>query len=153
MRAALRRCLTSSPAQIGTSRQTVAGCEVVRHSAELRICSLAPSARNIVVGPRQDIQDICNGRHFTSSQCTYTWSSSQRIAIEYSVKPSRDFERCSPNSLKGVFGRMLRQKKPDLAARYWKGVLWSPSYFAASCGGASMNISLKDYIRQQKTPL
>lgn len=56
------------------------------------------------------------------------------------------------NSLKGVSSRMLRQERPDLAARYWKGVLWSPSYFAASCGGAPINI-LREYIEHQKTPL
>src|SRR5215470_2479307 len=56
------------------------------------------------------------------------------------------------NSLKGVSSRMLRQERPDLAASYWKGVLWSPSYFAASCGVAPINI-LKNYIQQQKTPL
>ena len=56
------------------------------------------------------------------------------------------------NSLKGVSSRMLRQERPDLAARYWKGALWSPSYFAASCGSAPINL-LKDYIQQQKTPL
>ena len=56
------------------------------------------------------------------------------------------------NSLKGVSSRLLRQERPDLAARYFRGVLWSPSYFAASCGGAPINI-LKDYIQQQKTPL
>jgi putative transposase len=55
------------------------------------------------------------------------------------------------NSLKGVSSRMLRQQRPDLARRYWKGVLWSPSYFAASCGGAPINI-LKEYIEQQQTP-
>src|SRR5205823_9195911 len=38
--------------------------------------------------------------------------------------------------------------RPDLAARYWKGVLWSPSYFAARCGGALSDL-LKDYIQQQ----
>jgi len=82
-----------------------------------------------------------------------TADSSQSIAIEYSMEMlSRDFEGCSPDSLKGVSSRMLRQERPDLAARYWKGVLWSPSYFAASCGGAAINI-LRDYIRQQKTPL
>jgi putative transposase len=36
--------------------------------------------------------------------------------------------------------------------RYWNNVLWSPSYFAASCGGAPLNI-IKQYIEQQKTPL
>jgi putative transposase len=56
------------------------------------------------------------------------------------------------NSLKGVSSRLLRLERPDLARRYWKGVLWSPSYFAASGGGAPSGI-LKAYIEQQKTPL
>lgn len=55
------------------------------------------------------------------------------------------------NSLKGVSSRMLRLERPDLVGRYWKGVLWSPSYFAASCGGALVGI-LKAYMEQQKTP-
>ncbi|HUC55583.1 MAG TPA: IS200/IS605 family transposase [Candidatus Cybelea sp.] len=55
------------------------------------------------------------------------------------------------NSLKGVSSRLLRRERPDLARRYWKGALWSPSYFAASCGGAPSGI-LKAYIEQQKTP-
>jgi putative transposase len=56
------------------------------------------------------------------------------------------------NGLKGVSSRLLRRERPDLTRRYWKGVLWSPSYFAASCGGAPIGI-LKAYIEQQKTPL
>jgi putative transposase len=56
------------------------------------------------------------------------------------------------NSLKGVSSRLLRLERPDLVRRYWKGVLWSPSYFAASCGGAPIGV-LKTYIEQQKTPL
>ncbi|MGB7845438.1 MAG: IS200/IS605 family transposase [Candidatus Acidiferrum sp.] len=56
------------------------------------------------------------------------------------------------NSLKGVSSRMLRLERPDLIRRYWKGVLWSPSYFAASCGGEPIGI-LKAYIEQQRTPL
>jgi putative transposase len=55
------------------------------------------------------------------------------------------------NSLKGVSSRLLRLERPDLVRRYWKGVLWSPSYFAASCGGAPIGI-LKAYIEQQKAP-
>jgi len=42
-------------------------------------------------------------------------------------------------------------ERPDLIRRYWKGVFWSPSYFAASRGGAPINI-LKTYIEQRKTP-
>lgn len=55
------------------------------------------------------------------------------------------------NSLKGVSSRRLRQNHPDLARRYWKGVLWSPSYFASSCGGAPISI-IRQYIEQQRTP-
>ncbi|RIZ70760.1 MAG: IS200/IS605 family transposase, partial [Methylococcales bacterium] len=35
---------------------------------------------------------------------------------------------------------------------YWKGVLWSPSYFAGSVGGAPPSI-LKQYIEQQERPV
>jgi len=55
------------------------------------------------------------------------------------------------NSLKGVSSRLLRQARPDIARRYWKGALWSPSYFAASCGGAPISI-VHQYIEQQQTP-
>lgn len=55
------------------------------------------------------------------------------------------------NSLKGVSSRLLRLQYPELEKVYWKNVLWSPSYFAASCGGAPIAI-LKQYIEQQKTP-
>ena len=56
------------------------------------------------------------------------------------------------NSLKGVSSRRLRQQYPDVAARYYKGVLWSPSYFAASCGGAPLSI-IRQYIEDQRENL
>ncbi|MBK7542900.1 MAG: IS200/IS605 family transposase [Candidatus Competibacteraceae bacterium] len=55
------------------------------------------------------------------------------------------------NSLKGVSARRLRQDRPDLAKRYWSGGLWSASYFAASCGGAPIDV-LRQYIEQQRAP-
>ena len=55
------------------------------------------------------------------------------------------------NSLKGVSSRLLRQQQPSIQQHYWRGVLWSPSYFAASCGGAPLEI-IKQYIEQQDTP-
>ena len=55
------------------------------------------------------------------------------------------------NSLKGVSSRMLRKKFDSIHRFYWKGVLWSPSYFAGSCGGAPIDI-VKKYIEQQATP-
>ena len=55
------------------------------------------------------------------------------------------------NSLKGVSSYTLRKQLPRIKSCYWKKVLWSPSYFAASCGGAPLGI-IKQYIEQQKTP-
>jgi len=55
------------------------------------------------------------------------------------------------NSLKGVSSRMLRKNHPELLKYFWKGVLWSPSYFAGSCGGAPIEI-VRQYIEQQNTP-
>ena len=62
------------------------------------------------------------------------------------------------NSLKGVSSRLLRKERPDIQKRYRKGVLWSPSYFASSCGGAPISI-VRQYmghaahnVEQQQTP-
>jgi putative transposase len=56
------------------------------------------------------------------------------------------------NSLKGASSRRLRTERPDIAKRYyWRGALWSPSYFAASCGGAPISV-VRKYIEQQATP-
>ena len=53
------------------------------------------------------------------------------------------------NSLKGVSSRRIREEFPIFSENhYYKGVLWSPSYFAASCGGAPLNI-IKEYIENQ----
>jgi putative transposase len=56
------------------------------------------------------------------------------------------------NSLKGVSSRMIRKKNyPTISKKLWGGALWSPSYFAGSCGGAPISI-IRQYIEQQKTP-
>jgi putative transposase len=55
------------------------------------------------------------------------------------------------NSLKGVSSRHLRKEFPEIKNKLWCGSLWSPSYFASSCGGAPLEI-IKQYIEQQQTP-
>lgn len=56
------------------------------------------------------------------------------------------------NSLKGVSSRLIRKKRyACIKDKLWAGALWSPSYFAASCGGAPISI-IKQYIEQQDTP-
>jgi putative transposase len=53
------------------------------------------------------------------------------------------------NSLKGVSSRLLREWRPEVRGRYKDGVLWSPSYFVASCGGAPLNI-IAEYVKSQR---
>ncbi|MGD4786397.1 IS200/IS605 family transposase, partial [Xanthomonas citri pv. citri] len=56
------------------------------------------------------------------------------------------------NSLIGVSSRILRKKEyPSLKEQLWGDALWSPSYFAGSCGGAPIEI-IRQYIEQQNTP-
>lgn len=56
------------------------------------------------------------------------------------------------NSLKGVSSRLLRKKNhPSINKKLWGNMLWSPSYFAGSCGGAPIAI-IRKYIEQQQTP-
>ena len=53
------------------------------------------------------------------------------------------------NSLKGVSSRKLKELHPELRQYYWGNALWSPSYFAGSCGGAPLQV-IKQYIESQK---
>ena len=56
------------------------------------------------------------------------------------------------NSLKGVSSRMIRKRNdPSIKRKLWGGALWSPSYFAGSCGGAPLDV-IRQYIEQQQTP-
>ncbi|MFI9324418.1 IS200/IS605 family transposase [Kitasatospora aureofaciens] len=56
------------------------------------------------------------------------------------------------NSLKGVSARILRRDFTGRVNRaIMRGHFWSPSYFAASCGGAPLSI-IKQYIEQQQRP-
>ncbi len=52
------------------------------------------------------------------------------------------------NSLKGVSSRRLKQQ---FRVRTRSGKLWSPSYFAASCGGAPLSI-IRQYVENQRRP-
>ena len=54
------------------------------------------------------------------------------------------------NSLKGVSSRLIRQQRhPTIRGKLWGDALWSPSYFAGSCGGAPISV-IRQYIEQQQ---
>lgn len=56
------------------------------------------------------------------------------------------------NSLKGVSSHLIRKRNfPNIRKKLWGDALWSPSYFASSCGGAPIAI-IRQYIEQQQTP-
>jgi len=51
-----------------------------------------------------------------------------------------------------VTARLLRKEYPEHIHRHlWGEHFWSPSYFAASCGGAPLTV-IKEYIENQKRP-
>lgn len=55
----------------------------------------------------------------------------------------------SPPSREDIFRR--RGRNDEQGPKYRRGALWSPSYFAASCGGAPIAV-MRQYIEQQRTP-
>jgi putative transposase len=56
------------------------------------------------------------------------------------------------NSLKGVSSRMIRRKGySSIQEALWGDNLWSPSYFAGSCGGAPISV-IRQYIENQSSP-
>lgn len=56
------------------------------------------------------------------------------------------------NSLKGASSLLIRKKGyASIKNKLWGNALWSPSYFAGSCGGAPIAI-IRQYIEQQRTP-
>jgi putative transposase len=67
------------------------------------------------------------------------------LLVEYPPKVS---VAALVNSLKGVSARLLRQR---FQVRTHREHLWSPSYFAASCGGAPLSI-IRQHLDQQRTP-
>lgn len=71
------------------------------------------------------------------------------LLIEYPPKRSVSV---LVNALKGTSSRMLRSARPDIAARFPDGVLWSPSYLAISAGGAPLD-TIKQYVEQQRASL
>jgi len=59
----------------------------------------------------------------------------------------------APTSLvkvfKGVTALRLFKKFPELRDKYWKGKLWSPSYYVGTAGRVSAE-TIKGYIEEQK---
>jgi putative transposase len=70
------------------------------------------------------------------------------LLVSYSPKTSIS---SLVNSLKGVSSRMLAKEFGRIHRWFHKGVLWSPSYFVSSCGGAPLEI-IRRYVANQASP-
>jgi putative transposase len=65
------------------------------------------------------------------------------------VKPTHSVSSLV-HRFKGVSARRIFQEFPHLKWRLWGGHLWSPSYFAATVGGAPLS-TIKQYVKSQRT--
>ncbi len=69
------------------------------------------------------------------------------LLVQY---PSKGAVSRLVNSLKAVSSRLLRENRPEITGRSHKGVLWSPSYVAASRGGAPLSVIADDVTSQRE---
>jgi REP-associated tyrosine transposase len=82
-----------------------------------------------------------------NSQVVETNGEEDHIHILLSAPP--DFNLCRlVNSLKTATSRRLKQEFPDIKKQLLKEKFWSASYFAATAGGASLDV-IKKYIAEQ----
>lgn len=55
-------------------------------------------------------------------------------------------------AIKSNTARVVREQRwPEVTTQLWGDHFWSPSYFAASTGGAPLE-KVREYIRQQRVP-
>ena len=104
--------------------------------------------RKTLADLREVFQNVC--RDFEASLVEFEGEGDHvHLLVNYTVKTA--ISRLV-NSLKGVSSRMIRQKGyPTIKNALWGNALWSPSYFAGSCGGAPISV-IRQYIEQQNSP-
>ena len=64
------------------------------------------------------------------------------------VKPTHQLSSLV-HRFKGVTARRIFQEYPHLRRRLWGGHFWSPSYYAATVGGAPLS-TIKKYVESQR---
>ncbi len=127
-----------------------------------RICVFALHAHLVFTTKRRrktlDGAAICRLREIFTEVCgkfgaelTEMNGESDHVHLLVNFPPSVSISKLV-NSLKGVSSRLLRKERPEMRYRHTlRHHLWTPSYFAGSCGGAPLAI-VKQYVEGQKTP-
>ncbi|WP_278314800.1 IS200/IS605 family transposase [Lolliginicoccus levis] len=109
--------------------------------------------RNVLTGDMltlwaDAVREVCTG--FNATLVEFNGEDDHvHVLIEY--PPTVQISKLV-NSRKGVSARKLRDEHREWVDQHsMNGHLWSPSYFAASCGGAPISI-VRQYIEQQQRP-
>src|ERR1044072_9267806 len=67
------------------------------------------------------------------------------------LKPSHSVSQVM-HRFKGASARRLFQDFPQLRRRLWGGHLWSPSYYASTVGGVTLE-KVKKYVQEQRAEM
>ena len=67
------------------------------------------------------------------------------------LKPTHEVSRVV-HRFKGASARRIFQEFPQLRRRLWGGHLWSPSYYASTVGGVTLE-AVKKYVKEQRENL
>lgn len=76
---------------------------------------------------------------------------SDHVHLLVNMKPKLSVSKII-NALKGVSSRLIRKYNyPEVKEKLWGEHFWSPSYYAGSCGGVTIE-KIKKYIEDQNRP-
>jgi len=89
----------------------------------------------------------------TKWECTLVEFNGEVDHVHLLIRYHPQMELCKfIANLKTVSSRLIRKEfEPILSQVYTKPVLWTGSYFVASCGGVTVE-QLKEYVQQQQSP-
>ena len=90
------------------------------------------------------LQDVCEDFEVTLAECN---GEDDHVHLLVAYPPKVQVSRLA-NALKGVSSTMLRKNYP---VHTHQDHLWSPSYLAASCGGAPLT-TIRPHVENQRRP-
>lgn len=94
---------------------------------------------------KEVIQDIAKEKEFVIAECEVGEQDHVHVFVSAHPKIAPSY---IAKMLKGISGRRLFLKFPEIKTQLWGGHLWNPSYFLETIGSISEE-AIKIYIRRQ----
>ncbi len=91
------------------------------------------------------IQDIAQEKGFLIAECEVGEQDHVHVFVSAHPKIAPSY---IAKMLKGISGRKLFLKYPEITKKLWKGHLWNPSYYLETIGSISEE-AIKAYIERQ----